>query len=183
MVGVNFNVALAFALLAFSTFVYDTLDVCTRLARYILQEVLGWKSFAGSVAATAVTLLLPLAFLLAAREKAYLDAWPIFGASNQLLASLTLLAISVWSARTGRPVWVSALPMAFMLVMTVWALVLQMKPMYAAIAGGGGFAGMKTDAVISGICGTVLLVLTAWLVAEAVRLLASRPARERLPLP
>jgi carbon starvation protein len=177
-VRMDFSVALAFALLAFSTFVYDTLDVCTRLARYILQELLGWKSFASSVLATFLTLLLPLAFLMAAREKAYLDAWPIFGASNQLLASLTLLAVSVWSARTGRAVWISAAPMAFMLVMTVWALVLQMKPMYLGLARGAGFAGMKPDAIISGICGTILLVLTAWLVAEAARLLA-RPRPQR----
>jgi carbon starvation protein len=171
MVGVNFNVALAFALLAFSTFVYDTLDVCTRLARYILQELLGWQSFAGSVVATIVTLLLPLAFLMVAREKAYLDAWPVFGASNQLLASLTLLAVSVWSARTGRAVWITAVPMAFMLIMTVWALALQIKPMFLAVGAGSGLAGMKPDAVISGICGTILLVLTVWLVAEALKLL------------
>ncbi|MCX5752376.1 MAG: carbon starvation protein A, partial [Candidatus Krumholzibacteria bacterium] len=75
IVGVDFNIALAFALLAFSTFVYDTLDVCTRLARYILQELFGWQSWPGKAAATFVTLLIPAAFLLLAREKAYLVAW------------------------------------------------------------------------------------------------------------
>lgn len=182
MVGVNFNVALAFALLAFSTFVYDTLDVCTRLARYILQELLGWKSFGGSVVATLVTLLLPLVFLMVAREKAYLDAWPIFGTSNQLLASLTLLAVSVWSARTGRTVWITMVPMAFMLIMSVWALWLQIQPMYKAVAASRGFSGVKPDAAISGVCGTILLVLTVWLVAEAIRLLtASRVCRGARP--
>jgi carbon starvation protein len=96
MIGIDFNLALAFALLAFSTFVYDTLDVCTRLARYILQELFGWQSWPGRAAATFITLLIPAAFLMLAREKAYLVAWPIFGTSNQLLASLTLLAVSVW---------------------------------------------------------------------------------------
>jgi len=43
----------------------------------------------------------PAAFLMLAREKAYLVAWPIFGTSNQLLASLTLLAASVWLIKTG----------------------------------------------------------------------------------
>jgi carbon starvation protein len=171
LIGIDFSLALAFALIAFSTFVYDTLDVCTRLARYILQELLGWTSFGSSLLATAITLALPLAFLMAAKEKAYMDAWPIFGASNQLLASLTLLAVSVWAARTGRRIWITALPMAFMLVMTVWALVLQMLPMYRSLAGGTGFAGMKPDALISGACGTILLVLTVWLMAEALRLL------------
>ncbi len=179
LIGINFSVALAFALLAFSTFVYDTLDVSTRLARYILQELLGWKSFAGSVVATAITLLLPLAFLMVAREKAYLDAWPVFGASNQLLASLILLAISVWSARTGRAVWISAIPMVFMLFMTVWALLLQVKPLGTALVSGQGLAGLKADALISGTCGIILLVLTGWLMAEACRLLIG--ARFRKP--
>jgi len=173
-IGINYQVALAFALLAFSTFVYDTLDVCTRLARYILQEIMGWRTFAGSFVATVITLSLPLAFLMAAREKAYLDAWPIFGSSNQLLASLTLLGVSVWLGRTGRQVWMTAVPMLFMLVMTVWALVVQMRPLYAGLAGGRGLSGMKADAIISGVCGTVLLVLTAWLMAEAFSLLVLR---------
>jgi carbon starvation protein len=173
-IGINYQVALAFALLAFSTFVYDTLDVCTRLARYILQEIMGWRTFAGSFVATVITLSLPLAFLMAARENAYLDAWPIFGSSNQLLASLTLLGVSVWLGRTGRQVWMTAVPMLFMLVMTVWALVVQMQPLYAGLAGGRGLSGMKADAIISGVCGTVLLLLTAWLMAEAFSLLVLR---------
>jgi carbon starvation protein len=173
-IGINYQVALAFALLAFSTFVYDTLDVSTRLARYILQEIMGWRTFAGAFVATVITLSLPLAFLMAAREKSYLDAWPIFGSSNQLLASLTLLGVSVWLGRTGRQVWMTAVPMLFMLVMTVWALVVQMQPLYASLAGGRGLSGMKADAIISGVCGTVLLVLTAWLVAEAFSLLVLR---------
>jgi carbon starvation protein len=82
-------------LLAFSTFVYDTLDVATRLARYIFQEITGWKSKVGAFGATLVSVLLPLAFLMTAEEKAYLVAWPIFGTSNQMLASLSLLAISI----------------------------------------------------------------------------------------
>ena len=174
MVGIAYPIALAFALLAFSTFVYDTLDVTTRLARYVLQEFLGWKSFAGSVVATFLTLMLPLAFLMTAREKAYLDAWPIFGSSNQLLASLTLMALAVWCARTGRRIIYTVLPMLFMLVMTVWALVLQMQPMYQGLLNGRGLTGMRADALISGICGTVLLVLTAWLMAEAFMVLVVR---------
>jgi carbon starvation protein len=176
MVGINFSVALAFALLAFSTFVYDTLDVSTRLARYIFQEMMGWKSLGASVLATFITLLLPFVFLMASREKAYLDAWPLFGASNQLLASLTLLAVSVWMGRTGRKVWIAAVPMAFMLVMTVWALTLQMKPVVRAVLN-ADFSGVKAPDAISGVCGVVLLGLTAWLVVEAVRLLAVGRAR------
>ena len=169
-VGINFQIALAFALLAFSTFVYDTLDVTTRLARYILQEFFGWKSLAGSILATALTLSLPLVVLLAASEKAYLVAWPIFGSTNQLLASLTLLAVSMWCVRTGRKAVYTLVPMVFMLAVSVWALVLQVKPMYTGLLGGGG--GISSDVWIAGICGTVLLVLTAWLVGEAAAIFA-----------
>ena len=168
-IGINFNIALAFALLAFSTFVYDTLDVTTRLARYILQEFFGWKSLTGSIIATAVTLAVPLAFLMASSEKAYLVAWPIFGATNQLLASLTLLAISVWCVRTGRKTIYTLLPMLFMLVVSVWALLLQIKPMFVKLTNGQG--GLTGDILITGICGIVLLILTAWLVAEALIIL------------
>jgi hypothetical protein len=49
-----------------------------------------------------------------------------------------------------------------------------MHPLYASLASGHGLSGMKADEIISGVCGTVLLVLTAWLVAEAFSLLALR---------
>ena len=169
LVGINFNIALAFALLAFSTFVYDTLDVCTRLARYILQELFGWQSWPGRIAATCITLLVPTAFLMLAQEKAYLVAWPIFGTSNQLLASLTLLAVSVWLIKTGRNALFALLPMAFMLVMTLWSLVLQIVPFITAVASGTNAA---PDTAISGVCGSVLLVLSVWLLVEAVRILS-----------
>jgi carbon starvation protein len=174
MIGIDFNLALAFALLAFSTFVYDTLDVCTRLARYILQELFGWQSWPGRVAATFITLVMPAVFLLFAREKAYLVAWPIFGTSNQLLASLTLLAVSVWLFKTGRPVFFAILPMAFMLVMTMWSLVVQIAPWLRALA---ARTAASPDTVISGVCGSVLMILSVWLLVEAARVLSHRAPR------
>jgi carbon starvation protein len=169
LIGIDFNLALAFALLAFLTFVYDTLDVCTRLARYILQELFGWRSWPGRALATFITLVVPAAFLAFAHEKAYLVAWPIFGTSNQLLASLTLLAISVWLIRTGRNALFALVPMGFMLVMTLWSLVLQIAPFAAAVV---SRTRAEPDVAISGICGIVLLVLSVWLLIEATRILA-----------
>ncbi len=174
-VGIDYNAALAFALLAFSTFVYDTLDVSTRLARYVLQELLGWKSVSGAVAATAATLLVPFIILMATPEKAYLVAWPIFGTSNQLLASLTLLAVSVWLMRTGRNALYAILPMVFMMVMTLWSLVLQIVPFVRAFPGWIGGEGMESRTVASGVVGIVLLVLSIWLIIEAVRVLRTAP--------
>lgn len=173
LVGINTTIALSFALLAFSTFVYDTLDVCTRLARYILQELFGWRSKFGAFGATFITLSLPLLFLMLTREKGYLVAWPIFGISNQLLASLTLLAVSVWLLRTGRKAVFALVPMAFMMIFSLWALVTQIKPFVYAILNIGQQVALKPDQVISGICGLVLLVLSVWLLIEAARVLKS----------
>jgi carbon starvation protein len=171
--GVSTNLALSFALLAFSTFVYDTLDVCTRLARYILQELFGWKSMAGAFFATLITLSLPLFFLMVTREKGYLAAWPIFGISNQLLASLTLLAVSVWLIRTGKKALFAIIPMVFMLAVALWALILQIKPFIILLISARGASGMKLDVMISGICGVILLILSLWLVVESCRVIVA----------
>lgn len=178
-VGLPFQLALSFALLAFSTFVYDTLDVCTRLARYILQELLGWQGWRGAVGATLLTLALPLVFLMLTKEKGYVAAWPIFGTSNQLLASLTLLAVSVWLVRTGRNAVYTLVPMAFMLAMTLWALVLQILALPRALAAG---APLTADLLIGGVIGSVLLVLALWLVVEAWRSLRRPTGANPVPM-
>lgn len=163
LMGVGFNVAFPFALLAFSTFVYDTLDVSTRLGRYIFQEMFNLKSRTGAFVATFATLLLPLIFLTLTREKGYLVAWPIFGTSNQLLASLTLLAVSVWMKNTGRNPLIAIIPTVFMLVMATWALVLQIIPFVKSFG-----QPVKPDVMISGVVGIVLMGLCLWLVTAAV---------------
>jgi len=161
MAGIPFSMALGFMLLAFSTFVYDTLDVCTRLARYIFQELTGWKTYAGGVGATLATLALPAIFLISTKEKGYLIAWPIFGTTNQLLAGLTLLAVTVWLARTGRPFVFALAPMCVMMLFSMWSLVLQILPVFRQ-----GFSG-KPETAIIGVVGILLFSLALWLAAEA----------------
>ncbi len=177
LLGVRFSVAFPFALLAFSTFVYDTLDVSTRLARYIFQELTGWRGWAGGCLATAVSLAAPLAFLLATKEKAYLVAWPIFGTSNQMLASLTLLAISGWLIASGKRAYYTIIPMLFMLVTTMAALVLQVRPFAAALPDLWGGKAVRPDIIISGICGAILLVLGGLSALFAGRALWAYPAQ------
>ena len=176
LLGIGFSVAFPFALLAFSTFVYDTLDVSTRLARYVLQELTGWQGFLGGCLATLASLAIPLAFLLLTKEKAYLVAWPIFGTSNQMLASLTLLVISVWLVRSGKSAIYTILPMIFMLVTTVTALVLQIKPFALSFPSILSGEGVKPEVMISGICGVVLLVLGGLSVLTAAKSLLRRNA-------
>jgi len=183
LTGIGFSVAFPFALLAFSTFVYDTLDVCTRLGRYIFQEIFGLNTRKGGVIATLATLTLPLIILLLAREKGYLVAWPIFGTSNQLLASLTLLAVSVWLVRTGRRAVYAIVPMAFMLVMTMWSLILQIIPFVKILPALSRGEAVKTDLIISGVFGVILFVLSLWLVIEAFVVLAFKKKAAPAPVP
>lgn len=180
LLGIAFSAAFPFALLAFSTFVYDTLDVATRLARYILQELLGWKSFTGGVIATLISMIIPLAFLLLTTEKAYLVAWPIFGTSNQMLASLTLLALAIWLIRTGKRAWYLIAPMIFMIGMTIFALVLQVRPFLVSVLNPAPGAAIKPDVIISGICGLVLLVMSIFLVFSAGKTLWAYRSADRV---
>lgn len=168
LLKVDYQTAFLFALLAFSTFVYDTLDVCTRLARYIFQELTGWKSKTGSLLSALISLFVPFIFLMLTKEKGYLIAWPIFGTSNQLLASLILLAISVWLIKSGKNALFVIIPMLFMMIMTVWSLLSMVIPFIRSsseILQGK----VSTDVLISGICGMVLLILSLMLLCEAVK--------------
>ena len=61
--GIPMSLGYSFGLLAFTTFVYDTLDVCTRLGRYVLQEMTGLRGLAGGAAATGLTLAGPSLYL------------------------------------------------------------------------------------------------------------------------
>jgi len=130
--GIPHRFGAHFGLLALSTFLLTTLDTCTRLCRYIVQEAFGWdKNDAKSrILATVVTLILPayLVFVTYTHPEtgqvlpAWRAVWPVFGATNQLLAALALLAVTVWLKRTGRTWAFTGLPMVFMLVMTMTAL-------------------------------------------------------------
>ncbi len=132
VLGVPISFAVSFGLMAFTTFVYDTLDVCTRLGRYIIQELLGWRSRGGRVFASVLTAVVPVPFLLQRSVDpagnpipVWRTFWELFGASNQLLAALTLLGVTVWLWRTRRAMWVffvAGLPTVFMYVMSMWAL-------------------------------------------------------------
>jgi carbon starvation protein len=122
----------SFGLLAFSSFVFDTLDVCTRLGRYVLQEITGLEGVAGGAVATIITLAAPSLYLWNSPPGSFRTFWIIFGTSNQLLAALTLVGVSVWLWRTGRNVWFALIPAIFMVFTTGTALVLNFQSFLAA---------------------------------------------------
>ena len=171
LLRIDYTIAMGFALLAFSTFVYDTLDVCTRLARYILQELLNWHTKTARIVTSFMTLVIPFIFLMVSKERAYLTAWPIFGTSNQLLASLTLLVISMWLWKTGRNFLITLIPMIFMFVMTMWSLLLQIKPGFVLLLKGGL---ITVDMGIVSGGAAILFILAMGLAIETLRLLLKR---------
>lgn len=171
--GVPLQFAVTFGMLAFATFVYDTLDVCTRLARYLFREFTGWRSRTADVVGTVVSLSLPAWFVAATATDAagrvvpaYQVIWPLFGSTNQLLAGLTLVGLSLWLANTHKPRllrWLVGVPMVWMMGITMSALVLQI-------------AGAK-DPVLRTVAG-ILLGLALWITAEALWSLR-HPAQSR----
>lgn len=169
------QVGMTFALMAFTTFVYDTLDVCTRLGRFILQELTGWRGAGGRLFGTALTAGVPLFFLLRHPSDSATPVWRIFwdlfGASNQLLAALTLLGVTVWLWRTRRAMWVwfvTGLPTAFMYVMSTWALATMTVPKFHAADGSWALPHDPVPWI-----GLVLLALAALMLVEAIRVLAT----------
>lgn len=166
--------AATFGKMAVATFIFDTLDVATRLGRYLLQEVFGVRGPVSSVVASLATVGAPGLVLLAAPEGSWLSFWTLFGAANQLLAALTLLGITVWLRRSGKSCWWTFLPMLFVLTVTLCALVLQV------IAGARSWLGATPGvgpAELNGVVALALLALAAVFIREAVR--AVRPGAPR----
>jgi carbon starvation protein len=155
--------ATTFGAMAFSTFVFDTLDVSTRLGRYILQELIGLPGRAGALGATAVMCGVPAALLLASDTGSYRLFWTLFGSSNQLLAGLSMLGITVWLKRSRRRYWYTLAPAVFLLGMTVWSLLLQAR---GALRAAGGVV------LINGAVALALVALAGALVVFATRALA-----------
>jgi len=119
-------------------FAATTMDTGVRLQRYIIQEwgevySIGIIARNGPATALAVGTCLALAFGAGGLEgTGGLMIWPLFGTTNQLLAALTLMVISLMVLRAGRPVWFTLVPMVLILVVTVLALFVQLAQFYQA---------------------------------------------------
>jgi carbon starvation protein len=178
LVGIPAAFGISFGLMAFATFVYDTLDVCTRLGRYILQEITGWKGRAGRSLATLLTIGVPAAFVTATLKDAsgnpvpaWKVFWSLFGASNQLLAALALMAVTVWLHRTAkfRRAWLVAfLPAVWMFLMSNWALLGLMRAGWFA---SGAFRPSASPVPVAAL---ILFLLAATVAAETARAVLTR---------
>lgn len=160
-----FIFAATFGAMAFSTFVFDTLDVSTRLGRYLLQELFGARGKIAGVLAAAVTAGAPLLVLSTSAPGSWRQFWVLFGTANQLLASLTLIGVTVWLRRTGRRSWYVFWPMLFVLGVTLSALALQTLAGVRAVRTDGW---ALTPTTLNAGVSVVLFVLAAAFIAEAL---------------
>jgi carbon starvation protein len=87
-----------FAMLAVNTFLLTTLDTCTRLCRFLVEEFFGWKSLASRYLGTIAVLVIPAVFVFQSFDgrPAWQVVWPLFGSTNQLLAALALVTFAVY---------------------------------------------------------------------------------------
>lgn len=162
--GIPATLGTHFGALAVSTFLLTTLDTCTRLARYILEELLKLtRAKIGSILlATFITLLLPLILTQVTLRlpdgtpaPAWKVIWPVFGSTNQLLGALAMMAVAAWLRNTGRKRMFILIPMIFMFGVTLAALA-QLCLRFGITS-------------IVGFVATILFVLAVVLLIEGVR--------------
>lgn len=136
--GVPAQTGMVFISLALAAFLMTTLDTATRLARFVWQELLlpagnygepedmkklptsaVWRTLSNRHCATALPVLTVALLLLGSGTN---GLWPVFASANQLLAALSLLGVSMWLMKRGKPVMIALLPMIFMIATSGSAL-------------------------------------------------------------
>jgi carbon starvation protein len=159
--GLPLDVATAMLATMVVLFAATTMDTGIRLQRYIIQEwgeIYSLPALRSGVIATlvAIACCMLLAFGAGGGSGAGgLTIWPLFGSTNQILAALTLLVISVMLIKLGRPARYTLVPMIFVLVTSAWAAILKLIEWYQA----GDWLLVTIDIVVLVI--SVLVILEA----------------------
>ena len=168
----NLPFAITFGAMAFSTFVFDTLDVSLRLGRYIVQELFGLKGKLGAIIGTLATIVVPFVCVIIAPKGSWNDFWTLFGASNQLLAALSLLSITAWLYQARQRIAFTLLPMLFVLAVTLTALT-------SLVIGNFRAANGFDVKFVNGVACLILISLAIYLVITAIlKLRSERPKVE-----
>lgn len=166
-------------ILAVSAFCLTSLDTATRLARYMFVEfwlnpgetpesVIGFrKVLCNKYVATIIPVILGIAFGMGGWSR----VWPLFGASNQLLAGLALLAVAAWLKNAARNHKMFIFPMVFMILVTLTSLALTFKDKILAISAGQG--DMFAAYLQAGLA-AILFILAIFLVREALPILTKK---------
>ena len=160
-VGIPVQLGAEFAMLAISTFLLTTLDTCTRLTRFLLEELFSWRNEASRFLGTAVALALPCLLVFqqfpgtdGILQPAWKAIWPLFGATNQLLAALALLTFVVFLKASRVGYGFALLPAVVMIMMPMTALALMVQKFGISTLLGGTSAAM----FLLGL----FLIITSW---------------------
>jgi carbon starvation protein len=150
-------------------------DTGVRLQRYIIAELaqeyrlkVAQNRWLATLIAVASCAFLALGI---DRGAGGMRLWPLFGTTNQLTAGLSLLVVTLFLARLRRPIWYTAVPMAFLLFMTTWAMVLNLIRYFT-----------ESQVLLLGVGGAIF-VLELWLVFEAVAAIRRALAARGTPVP
>jgi carbon starvation protein len=153
------------------SFAGTTIDTATRIQRLVVSELgsmMRIRSLENRFLATAVAVLTAMGLAFAKPGgKGALVLWPMFGAINQLLAGLALLVVTVYLARKGKPIIYTGLPMIFMIVMTFWAMIYNLRSFIAS------------NNWLLTVMSVLILALEIWMVIEAVMVIRRLRAADR----
>jgi carbon starvation protein len=136
--------------LAISAFVLTTLDTVMRLGRIAFQELFSeeieenrddkkkegkkWWSYCIKLLNNKIVAsLLTIGFIYLLAVLGYQNIWPLFGAANQLLAALTLIACAVFLKKTNRRSFMLFIPTCIMLAITITSLCFTIKDKIARL--------------------------------------------------
>ena len=169
--GIPLETSKTFIAVMVIAFAATSLDTGARIQRLIISElaesyglrVLTNRYLAAGVAIGAALLLA----VTQAGGRGGLILWPLFGTTNQLVAGLTLLVVSVWLRRQGRPYAYTLIPMLFVGVATVASMLSEVRGYFAEFG----------DRWLLAIMGSLILVLDLWVVFEGLRVLVSDRGR------
>ena len=177
----SYQVLNSLLVLTYSAFCLTSLDTATRLARFMFQEFWlepgqttkdvkeGWKKvMVNPYFATILTVVLGILLGMTG----YAKIWGLFGAANQLLAGIGLLAVATWLGNAGKNNKMFLFPMGFMVIVTICSLVLTVKNQIGIIAAGGADWGPYAQTIL----GILLIGLALVLVIEGVQTLSKQKA-------
>jgi carbon starvation protein len=142
MFGIPKAISACIVTMCVSALAMTTIDAVTRIARMSLQELLspeegqeltGWKKVLSNTYVATIVTLIP-SYLLC--MGGYLNIWPLFGAANQLLSALVLIGLAVFLRTTGRKGWMLYVPMCFMFLVTMSALVMSVYGIFVKLMAG-----------------------------------------------
>ena len=159
--GLTLAIGSFFGMVMLNAFVLTTLDTGTRLGRFITTELLGKKVPVLNNRWIASLVVLVFAAILGGTE-GYKVIWPVFGASNQLVAALALIVVSSYMVATKRPKKFTVYPAIFMLVTTLGALSYQ------------GYHFFQAKRYLLGCLSLILIALASIIVYDARAILFTK---------